>query len=96
MSAGPKAALPLPAALVVLAGSGADGPATLADAGAAFDGLLQQARVTAQRQPIVGVPDPIAIAKMCSAVIPFPASALTVGSVTDATVLPACSGTEAK
>ena len=46
--------------------------------------------------PPVGVPDPIAIAKMCSAVIPFPTPALTVGSVTDATVLPACSGTDAK
>jgi hypothetical protein len=50
----------------------------------------------ARRQPLVGVPDPIAIAKMCSAVIPFPMPALTVGSVTDATVLPACSGTDAK
>jgi hypothetical protein len=46
--------------------------------------------------PIVGVPDPIAIAKTCSAVIPLPAPALTVGSVTEATVLPACSGTDAK
>ena len=46
--------------------------------------------------PPVGVPDPIAIAKMCIALTPLPAVALTVGSVTDATVLPACSGTEAK
>jgi hypothetical protein len=46
--------------------------------------------------PIVGVPDPIAIAKTCSAVIPLPTPALTVGSVTEATVLPACSGTDAK
>ena len=46
--------------------------------------------------PIVGVPDPIAIANTCSAVIPLPTPALTVGSVTEATVLPACSGTDAK
>ena len=46
--------------------------------------------------PIVGVPDPIAIEKTCSAVMPLPALALTVGSVTDATVLPASSGTDAK
>jgi hypothetical protein len=46
--------------------------------------------------PIVGVPDPIAIAKTCSAVIPLPTPALTVGRVTEATVLPACSGTDAK
>jgi len=46
--------------------------------------------------PPVGVPDPIAIEKMCIAVIPLPTVALTVGSVTDATFLPACSGTEAK
>jgi hypothetical protein len=39
--------------------------------------------------PMVGVPDPIAIAKTCSAVIPLPTPALTVGSVTEATVLPA-------
>ena len=46
MSAGPTAALPamtMRAAPVILAGSGADGPATLADAGVAFEGLLQQA-----------------------------------------------------
>ena len=46
--------------------------------------------------PVVGVPDPIAIAKTCSALISSPALALTVGSVTDATVLPASSGTDAK
>ena len=46
--------------------------------------------------PMVGVPDPVAIAKTCNAVIPLPAPALTVGSVTEATVLPACSGTDAK
>jgi hypothetical protein len=46
--------------------------------------------------PMVGGPDPIAIAKTCSAVIPLPAPALTVGSVTEATVLPAASGTDAK
>ena len=46
--------------------------------------------------PMVGVPDPVAIAKTCSAVIPLPTPALTVGSVTEATVLPACSGTDAK
>ena len=46
--------------------------------------------------PMVGVPDPTAIAKTCNAVIPLPAPALTVGSVTEATVLPACSGTDAK
>jgi hypothetical protein len=46
--------------------------------------------------PLVGVPDPIAIAKTCSAVIPLPTPALTVGSVTDATVFPACNGTDAK
>ena len=46
--------------------------------------------------PPVGVPDPIAIAKMCIAVMPLPTVALTVGNVTDATVLPACSGTEEK
>jgi hypothetical protein len=33
---------------------------------------------------------------MCIALMPLPAVALTVGSVTDATVLPACSGTDAK
>jgi hypothetical protein len=44
----------------------------------------------------VGVPFPVAIAKMCMAVTPFPTPLLTVGSVTDATVLPACSGTDAK
>jgi hypothetical protein len=55
------------------------------------------ARLIAWRQPVlVGVPEPIAAAKICNAVIPFPALALTVGSVTDATVLPACSGTDAK
>jgi NADPH:quinone reductase-like Zn-dependent oxidoreductase len=46
LSAGAKAALPamtLRAAPVVLAGSGADGPVALADATAAFDGLLRQA-----------------------------------------------------
>jgi hypothetical protein len=53
-------------------------------------------RAWAGAQPPVGVPAPIAIAKMCSAVIPLPTPALTVGSVTDATVLPACSGTDAK
>jgi hypothetical protein len=47
-------------------------------------------------QLLVGVPEPIAIEKTCSAVVPLPAPALTVGSVTDATVLPACSGTDAK
>jgi hypothetical protein len=46
--------------------------------------------------PMVGVPDPIAIAKTCSAVMPSPTPALTVGSVTEATVLPAASGTDAK
>lgn len=46
--------------------------------------------------PPVGVPDPIAIEKMCIAVMPFPTEALTVGSVTDAIVLPAARGTEAK
>ncbi len=46
--------------------------------------------------PMVGVPDPTAIANTCNAVIPLPAPALTVGSVTEATVLPACSGTDAK
>jgi hypothetical protein len=50
----------------------------------------------ARRQPLVGVPDPTATANTCSAVIPLPALALTVGSVTDATVLPAASGTDAK
>ncbi len=44
----------------------------------------------------MGVPEPMAIAKMCIAVMPFPTPALTVGSVTDATFLPACSGTDAK
>jgi hypothetical protein len=44
--------------------------------------------------PVVGVPVPIAIAKMCMAVVP-PAPA-TVGSVTDVTRLPGFSGTEAK
>jgi hypothetical protein len=53
-------------------------------------------RTWAGAQPPTGVPDPIAIAKMCRAVIPLPTPALTVGSVTDATVLPACSGTDAK
>lgn len=48
------------------------------------------------RYPAVGVPDPIAIANTCIAVTPLPALALTVGSVTDATVLPACSGTDEK
>jgi len=53
--------------------------------------------VSARTQlPMVGVPDPIAIEKTCSAVIPLPAPALTVGSVTEATVLPAASGTDAK
>ena len=46
--------------------------------------------------PIVGVPVPTATANTCSAVIPLPALALTVGSVTEATVLPAASGTDAK
>jgi hypothetical protein len=45
---------------------------------------------------MVGVPEPVAIAKMCMAVTPLPAPLLTVGSVTDATVLPLSSGTEAK
>jgi hypothetical protein len=38
------------------------------------------------RYPPVGVPDPIAIAKMCIALTPLPTVALTVGSLTDATV----------
>ena len=46
--------------------------------------------------PLVGVPEPMAIAKMCIALTPFPVPVLTVGSVTDATVLPGSSGTEAK
>ncbi len=44
----------------------------------------------------VSAPDPVAIAKMCIAFMPFPTPLLTVGSVTDATVLPPASGTEAK
>lgn len=44
----------------------------------------------------VGVPDPTAIAKMCVALTPFPMALLTVGRVTDATVLLGSSGTEAK
>ena len=44
----------------------------------------------------MGEPEPIAIAKMCMALMPFPTPLLTVGSVTDATVLPGSSGTEAK
>src|ERR1700733_15472650 len=43
----------------------------------------------------VTVPDPVAIAKMCMAFTPFPAPLLTVGRVTDATVLPLSSGTAA-
>jgi hypothetical protein len=46
--------------------------------------------------PLVGVPEPIAIAKMCIALTLFPTPVLTVGSVTDATVLPGSSGTDAK
>ena len=44
--------------------------------------------------PVVGVPVPVAIAKMCIAVVP-PAPD-RIGSVTEATVLPWASGTEAK
>src|SRR5580698_84690 len=44
--------------------------------------------------PVVGVPVPVAMAKMCIAVVP-PAP-LRMGSVTDATRLPGSSGTEAK
>ena len=40
------------------------------------------------------MPFPVAIAKMCMAVVP-PAPC-TVGRVTDDTCLPACSGTDAK
>ena len=46
--------------------------------------------------PLVGVPEPIAIAKMCIALTSFPTPVLTVGSVTDETVLPGSSGTDAK
>jgi hypothetical protein len=58
--------------------------------------LLSGGRAAARDHPPTGAPDPIAMAKMCSAVIPLPTPALTVGSVTEATVLPACSGTDAK
>jgi hypothetical protein len=51
---------------------------------------------TSGYQPLVGVPEPTAMAKMCMALIPFPTPLLTVGSVTEATVFPASSGTEAK
>ena len=44
--------------------------------------------------PIVGVPFPVAIAKMCIAVVP-PAPVRT-GSVTEETVLAGSSGTDAK
>src|ERR1700722_10792993 len=44
--------------------------------------------------PVVGVPDPMAIAKMCIAVVP--PAALSVGKVTEVTRLPGRSGTEAK
>ena len=43
---------------------------------------------------MVGVPVPVAIAKMCIAVVP--PALLRTGSVTDDTCLPCCSGTEAK
>ncbi len=43
---------------------------------------------------LVGVPDPAAIAKMCISVCPNDPG--SEGSVTDATVFPAASGTEAK
>jgi hypothetical protein len=46
--------------------------------------------------PLVGVPDPTAIAKMCIALTPFPIPLLIVGSVTDFTVLPDSSGTDAQ
>lgn len=46
--------------------------------------------------PLVGVLEPIAIAKMCIALTPFATPVLTVGSVTDTTVLAGSSGTEAK
>jgi hypothetical protein len=46
--------------------------------------------------PLVGVSEPIAIAKMCIAFTPFPTPVLTVGSVTDATLFPGSSGTDAK
>ena len=59
-------------------------------------GRLRVAADVSAAYPPVGVPDPIAIEKMCIAVMPLPTVALTVGSVTDATVLPACSGTDAK
>ncbi len=56
--------------------------------------LSKAALTDAYGAPFVGVPDPVAIAKMCMAVVP-PAAA-SVGSVTDATVLALSSGTEAK
>src|SRR5215469_2904491 len=54
--------------------------------------LLYAAASDGYGAPTVGVPDPSAIAKMCMAVAP--PAALRVGSVTEATVLPACTGTE--
>ena len=65
--------------------------------GASPDQLVTGQPVTGQpvtHQPVT-VPDPVAIAKMCMAFTPFPAPLLTVGRVTDATVLPLSSGTAA-
>lgn len=50
----------------------------------------------ADAPPLVGLPFPAAIEKMCIAFTPLPAPLLTVGSVTEATVLPGSSGTDAK
>lgn len=56
---------------------------------------MAPAPARAYQEP-VGVPEPTAIAKMCIAFTPLPALLLTVGRVTDATVLPASKGTEEK
>lgn len=58
--------------------------------------LLAFAAVAEDDPPLVGVPFPAAIEKMCIALMPFPTPLPTVGSVTDLTVLPGSSGTEAK
>ena len=58
--------------------------------------LLAAVAGTDDAAPPVGVPFPVAIEKMCIALMLFPTPLPTVGSVTDATVLFGSSATDAK